>query len=112
MIRPPRRVRISRGTSPPTRPAPTPRGPGRALPKTRRSVTMAYQPSTTTAVKSPMYGGFRGPTAAQPPRILNTTRTKSPQHWGDVGGPPLAQATSSPTQEKAVPGEEEEELKQ
>jgi len=36
---------------------------------------------------------------------------KSPQHWGDVGGPPLAHTTVVSTQEKAVLGKERKKVK-
>jgi hypothetical protein len=70
-------------------------------------MTTHHTLAPATRFKSPVHGGFRGPTSAQPRRILNTTAFKSPQHWGDVGGPYHA-----PTPAKAVPEEEEEELKQ
>ena len=44
-------------------------------------------------LKSPMYGGFRGPTLPPPHTHTFATRTKSPQDWGDLGEPHLTQAT-------------------
>ena len=40
------------------------------------------------------------------------TAFKSPQHWGDVGGPLPSTTTRVPQRKKPCLGEEEEELKQ
>ena len=65
----------------------------------------------TTRSKSPMSGGLRGPTPPCPHAHANATRLKSPQHWGDGGGPPLAHTTVVSTQEKAVLGKERKKVK-
>src|SRR5689334_22692371 len=60
--------------------------------------------------KSPMYGGFRGPTVPQPTAHTSTTRSKSPQHWGDIGGPLPAHTSSFSTAGKRTLGKKERKL--
>ena len=61
--------------------------------------------------KSPTCGGGhppqvgRGPTPPPPPTHPVTTALKSPQDWGDLGGPPRAQPPASPHQGKAEKSE-------
>jgi hypothetical protein len=49
-------------------------------------MTVSHILAPATRLKSPTCGGFRGPTPAQPHSHQHATRTKSPQHWGDLGG--------------------------
>ena len=61
--------------------------------------------------KSPIYGGFRGPTPPQPHTHANAIRLKSPQHWGDLGGPPRTHTALFSTQENTYPRKKEGKLK-
>jgi len=63
------------------------------LPNTTRFNSPAGAGGAPTAVG-------RGPTPAQAHRFPNATALKSPQDWGDVGGPPHAQ---TPPQTQKIP---------
>src|SRR5690349_6067175 len=65
----------------------------------------------TTRLKSPMYGGFRGPTPPQPHRHPIASQQKSPHHWGDLGGPSPIPATH-PHTGSSHPGKEGRKLNQ
>ena len=54
---------------------------------------MTTHAPNTTQLKSPIHGGLRGPTHCQPHTHASTTPLKSPQDWGDLGGPPRTHAT-------------------
>lgn len=61
---------------------------------------IAYHVQRTTHAKSPIHGGFRGPTLPQPRPHLCTMISKIPCHSSNSAAP-----------QSALNGEEEEELK-
>ena len=72
---------------------------------------MTTHPHPSHGSKSPTCGGFRGPTPPQPTTHKSATALKSPQHLGDVGGPPRTHTASFSTPEQAYLGKKERKLK-
>ena len=61
---------------------------------------LSHTRGSTTRSKSPMHVGLRGLTPPMPPASTSTDPLKSPQHWGDVGGPHPIPITRVPAAEK------------